>query len=73
VNQPQFPLQVTLTDRDSMMAQRPISSSPRLQLQARLSLSGQPIPSTGDWQSSPAVVSIEAATPTTLILDQKID
>lgn len=73
VNQPQFPLQVTLTDGDSMMAQRPISSSPNLRLQARLSLSGQANPSAGDWQSTPATVSAQGGQTTTLILDQKVE
>ncbi len=40
---PAFPALVTLTDANSMMAQRPISSVEELQLQARLSLDGNPL------------------------------
>ena len=72
INQPQFPVSVTLTDGDSMMSQRPISSSPGLQVQARLSLSGQPTPSAGDWQSSPAKASIGGGEITTLVVDQQV-
>jgi cytochrome c-type biogenesis protein CcmH len=72
VNQPEFPVTVTLTDKDSMMAQRPISSSPRLQLQARLSISGQPTPSAGDWQSSPSTTSTINGGVTSLVLDQQV-
>jgi cytochrome c-type biogenesis protein CcmH len=73
VNQPQFPVTLTLTDSDSMMAQRPISSSPRLQLQARLSLSGQPTPSTGDWQSPLSNASTVGEKAITLVLDQQVE
>jgi cytochrome c-type biogenesis protein CcmH len=72
INQPEFPVTVTLTDKDSMMAQRLISSSPRLQLQARLSLSGQPTPAAGDWQSFPASTSAVNAEITSLVLDQQV-
>jgi cytochrome c-type biogenesis protein CcmH len=40
---PAFPAMVTLTDANSMMPQRPISSVAEVQLQARLSLDGNPL------------------------------
>jgi len=73
IAQPQFPLNITLTDGDSMVPQRPISSVERLELQARLSLSGSPAPSAGDWQNVAVAVARESAESTTLILDQKVD
>jgi len=73
INQPRFPLQVTLTDGDSMMPQRPISSVERLELQARLSLSGRPTPSAGDWQNVAVGIARGSTEPTTLVLDQKVE
>jgi cytochrome c-type biogenesis protein CcmH len=72
VVQPQFPLQLTLSDQDSMMEQRPISSAPRLELQARLSRSGQPTASAGDWQSAVLAVSSTAGEPAKLNVDQEV-
>lgn len=40
---PAFPAVVTLTDANSMMPQRPISGAAEVQLQARLSLDGNPL------------------------------
>lgn len=73
VIQPQFPLQLTLTDADSMVPQRPISSATTLNLQARLSLSGRPTPTAGDWQSASSAVAANSDAPITLILDQKVE
>jgi cytochrome c-type biogenesis protein CcmH len=72
VVQPQFPLQLTLSDQDSMMEQRPISSAPRLELQARLSRTGQPTASAGDWQSAVLAVSSTAGEPAKLSVDQEV-
>lgn len=72
VVQPQFPLQLTLSDQDSMMEQRPISSTPRLELQARLSRNGQPTPSAGDWQSAVLAVSSTSGEPTKLVVDKEL-
>jgi len=56
VAQPSFPLTVTLSDANSMMQQRPISGVAEVELLARLSLSGSPMPQPGDSQSEPARV-----------------
>lgn len=72
VVQPQFPLQLTLSDQDSMMEQRPISSAPRLELQARLSRNGQPTAAAGDWQSAVLAVSSTAGEPAKLSVDQEV-
>ncbi len=73
VMQPQFPLQLTLTDADSMVPQRPISSADQVELQARLSLSGRPTPSPGDWQSVASAVGKDAQEATRLTLDQRVE
>jgi cytochrome c-type biogenesis protein CcmH len=72
VAQPHFPLHLTLTDADSIMPQRPISSADQLELEARLSLSGTPAPSAGDWQSAVLAVSGKSAGAVKLILDQAV-
>jgi cytochrome c-type biogenesis protein CcmH len=72
VSQPQFPLQLSLTDKDSMMAQRPISSASGLELQARLALDGRPMAAAGDWQSVATPVARDATESITLVLDQKL-
>lgn len=53
---PRFPLEVTLTDANSMMAQRPISSVARIEISARLALSGSVAPTDGDWRSPPLLL-----------------
>ena len=41
---PQFPLEITLTDADSMIAERKISLESEIRVQARISLdSGEPV------------------------------
>jgi cytochrome c-type biogenesis protein CcmH len=72
INQPVFPLQLTISDDDSMMPQRPISSAPVLQLQARLSQSGQPTASAGDWQSETMTSKSEDGDSIVLELVQKL-
>lgn len=73
IDQPELPLQLTLTDRDSMMPQRPISGSAGIKLQARLSLTGQPTPVAGDWQSTSTQVDAGNGKLTQLILDQRVE
>ncbi len=51
IDQPSFPLELSLSDADSMLPQRPVSGFAELQLQARLSLSGEAMADIGDWQS----------------------
>ncbi|MSQ99309.1 MAG: hypothetical protein EXR85_08480 [Xanthomonadales bacterium] len=73
ISQPVLPLQLTLTDKDSMMPQRPISLSAGIKLQARLSLTGQPTPVAGDWQSTSTQVDLANGELTQLILGQKVE
>ncbi|NNE05774.1 MAG: hypothetical protein HKO64_11790 [Xanthomonadales bacterium] len=52
IENPRFPVQLQLTDSDSMMPQVPISSVQTVELLARLSMTGQPVPSEGDIESA---------------------
>jgi hypothetical protein len=70
---PQFPIELTVSDRDSMMAQRPISLESEVQLQARVSLSGSPAARPGDWQSAAVNVALDAAGTVELTLDQRVE
>jgi hypothetical protein len=70
---PQFPLELTVSDGDSMMAQRPISSEREVQLQARVSLSGSPAARPGDWESAAVSVPLDAAGTVELTLDQRVE
>jgi cytochrome c-type biogenesis protein CcmH len=65
---PAFPAVARLTDANSMMPQRPLSGAARLQLQARLSLDGNPLAGEGDPASEPVIVAADHAEPVELPL-----
>ena len=73
INNPALPLDLTISDRDSMMAERKISSESELRLQARLSLSGAPNAQSGDWQSTPTTVSLKTRETVQLLIDQQVE
>jgi len=73
IESPSLPLELTITDQDSMMADRKISSEPELKLQARLSLSGAPSAQSGDWQSAPIFVAQKTTQTVQLIMDHRVD
>lgn len=70
---PRFPLDVTVSDADSMIAERKISLESEIQLQARISLSGSPGAAAGDWQSAPVTVSLDSVEPVELVIDQQVE
>ena len=70
---PQLPLEITLTDSDSMIAERQISFESEIQLQARISLSGSPGAASGDWQSAPVVVPLDSGEPVELVIDHRVE
>jgi cytochrome c-type biogenesis protein CcmH len=74
---PNFPLELTITDQDSMLAERRISLESEVQLQARVSLSGSPAAKPGDWQSVPQTVSLSvppnSGAAVELNLDQQVE
>jgi len=72
IDRPGFPLDLSLTDADSMMPQRPISLAGALSLQARLSISGSPTASSGDWQSGVIAIGPAAAETLHLLIDQPV-
>ena len=73
INNPTLPLELTISDQDSMMAERKISSESELRLQARLSLSGAPNAQSGDWQSAPVTVPLNTTETVQVVLDQRVD
>jgi len=70
---PVLPLDITISDQDSMLEERQISSEGELRLQARISLTGSPAPGTGDWQSEPLTVSLNSAEAVELVIDQRVE
>jgi len=73
VNQPAFPLTIPVDDRNAMLPQRKLSDQERLSIQARLSLSGAPGASPGDWESATAEATVDGTDTVTLTLGTEID
>src|SRR5690606_25422737 len=73
IAQPEFPLELQLSDADSMLPQRPVSGFSELQLQARVSINGNPLASPGDWQSATLTVPAQQAEPAQLLINQEVD
>jgi len=73
VNQPTLPLELTLRDSDSMLPQRPVSGFESLQLQARISLTGNAMSNSGDWQSDATEISTLQSEPVKLLINQQLD
>lgn len=65
---PAFPARVRVTDANSMMPQRPISSVQQVQLEARLSLNGTPQASPNDLQSQSITITTTTETTQELTL-----
>ena len=53
-----WPIRVSLSDREAMTPQFTISNCEQVQVQARISNSGQAVASSGDWQSEPQNVTL---------------
>lgn len=73
VDRPSLPLELMLTDQDSMMSARKISSVDLLTVQARVSFSGSPQATSGDWQSSVVALDRGEVGPVELVLNQQVD
>ncbi len=68
-----FPRVVTLDQSMAMAPGVDITSVPELEILARVSFSGQPVPQTGDWQGSVGPVELsELDVPLPLVVDQVI-
>lgn len=72
INGPTLPLEISISDQDSMMKENLISSQTEVQIQARLSLSGSPGAQSGDWQSSSVTVPLNSTAPVDLLINQQI-
>jgi cytochrome c-type biogenesis protein CcmH len=70
---PKLPLEITISDQDSMLKERQISSESEVQLQARISLTGSPGAQTGDWQSEQVTVTLDSAKNVELVIDQRVE
>ena len=70
---PLLPLDITISDADSMLKERQISAETEIQLQARISLTGSPSAKPGDWQSTPMVIAIDSNSPVELVIDQQVE
>ncbi len=73
ISNPEFPLEITVTDQDSMLQERQISSESQLQLQARISLTGAPNAASGDWQSAPVTVELGSTQAMELTINQRLE
>ena len=67
-----LPLDLTISDGDSMLQERRISLESEVQLQARISLSGSPAAAAGDWQSAPVSVPLSATDTVELVIDKQV-
>ncbi|MEJ2534724.1 MAG: tetratricopeptide repeat protein, partial [Gammaproteobacteria bacterium] len=67
---PVFPVNLRLTDANSMMAARPISGVPEVEITARLSMSGSPMPNATDPRSEPTMIDTGAPTQLQLSLSR---
>jgi cytochrome c-type biogenesis protein CcmH len=70
---PVLPLEITISDQDSMLEERQISSEGEVRLQARISLTGSPAAGSGDWQSEPLSISRDSAETVELVIDQRVE
>jgi cytochrome c-type biogenesis protein CcmH len=73
IRSPQLPLELAISDQDSMIKERLISSMTEVQLQARLSMSGAPQARSGDWQSTSVTVPLDSTEAVELLIDQQVE
>lgn len=66
-----IPLTVELTDREAMVAGRPLSGFADFEVVARVSLSGGPAAQSGDWFGS-LIVTANSGQTVDLVIDQKV-
>jgi cytochrome c-type biogenesis protein CcmH len=65
------PAVVSLSDRDAMVAGRPLSAFSELEIVARVSVSGSPMAQSGDWQGS-LIINANDSQAVDLLIDQKV-
>jgi len=67
----ELPTAVTLSDADAMIPGRVLSAFARLEIIARISLSGEPVAQPGDWYGQ-QIVTTPATAPVQVSIDQRI-
>jgi cytochrome c-type biogenesis protein CcmH len=67
----ELPVNIGLSDRDSMVPGRSLSLFPEFEIVARVSLGGQPTEQSGDWYGSRVVVPAESGT-VALVIDTQV-
>jgi cytochrome c-type biogenesis protein CcmH len=67
-----WPLKFTLDDTLAMMPGRTLSNSGRVTIEARISRSGQAMPSSGDLQGSSGIIDPSARQPLRIVIDRVI-
>jgi cytochrome c-type biogenesis protein CcmH len=65
-----FPLEIVLTDADSLMPTQKLSALAEVQVTARVSRTGDAIAAAGDFESSPQVIATGADAKVRLLIDQ---
>ena len=73
LDKPSFPLELTITDQESMMKERLISSESEVQFQVRISLTGMPTAQSGDWQSESQTVELATASLVVLNVSTQVE
>jgi cytochrome c-type biogenesis protein CcmH len=67
----ELPLEVRLSDANSMTADAKLSGEKTVEVAARIAKSGQPVASAGDLESKPVIITVSAEpTVQTLVIDQ---
>lgn len=69
---PHLPVDVTLTDADQMITGAPLAQRGPLEVRARLSRSGMPMPASGDLESEPVRVQLPLAAPLSITIDRRV-
>ncbi len=67
-----WPLKFTLDDSQSMLPGRNLSSLAHVTVEARISPSGQPLPSSGDLQGSSGAIDASARAPLKILIDRVV-
>ncbi len=67
-----WPVKFTLDDTQSMIPGRNLSSAGRVTIEARISLSGQPMPAAGDLEGASAVINPAERQPLRIVIDHVI-
>jgi cytochrome c-type biogenesis protein CcmH len=68
----EFTQPVVFTANDAMVGAAGLASGAEVSVTARLSISGQPTPQAGDWQSTKQTVKLGSNADTALVIDQRV-